>query len=54
MKSKNFTNYEEAKEFASKVKGVIEGPFLDYELNREYIVFYRAEREVRHELSNSR
>ena len=42
MKTKIFTNYKEAKDFAVKVKGFIEGPFIDDRLNKEYIVFYKA------------
>jgi hypothetical protein len=39
--SKSFDCMSEAKKFAKSVKGVIEGPFLDWDLNREYIVFYK-------------
>ncbi len=41
LASKNFTSKSEAKKFAATVKGFIEGPFIDWDLNREYIVFYK-------------
>ena len=41
MKSKEFTSYKEAKEFAAKVHGVIEGAFVDLQLNTTWLVFYR-------------
>lgn len=41
---KDFTSKEEAKDFAKKAKGVIEGPFLDYDMNASYVVFYKEVR----------
>lgn len=41
MKNKEFTSLKEAKEFAAKVHGVIEGAFYDIHLNTTWVVFYR-------------
>lgn len=46
MKSKTFTSYAGAKEFLKGRTGFIEGPFIKPDLNREYIVFYKSQREV--------
>lgn len=48
-KKRHFTNRREAYEFASKVTGYVDGPFYDFDLNTEYIVFYKDARE---ELAN--
>lgn len=41
MKNKEFTSLKEAKEFAAKVHGFIEGAFIDIKLNATWLVFYK-------------
>ena len=36
-----FESKKEAFEFAKEVKGEVEGPFIDDELNEQYEVFYK-------------
>lgn len=43
--SKHFDSKREANTFAQEVRGIIEGPFYDFDANTEYIVFYYADRE---------
>lgn len=39
-----FESKKEAFEFAKEVKGVVEGPFIDDEMNVEYEVFYKPKK----------
>lgn len=42
--TRTFTNRKDAYRFASSVVGYVEGPFYDFDLNAEYIVYYRDAR----------
>lgn len=43
-RSKHFDSKKEAFEFAKKVRGFVDGPFIDWNLNANYIVFYKEEK----------
>ena len=40
MNSIEVKTIEEARELASKLHGIFEGPFMDIDLNTHYIVWY--------------
>ena len=46
---RTFTNRNEAYNFAGRVVGWVEGPFYDYDMNVEYIVYYK---DAKKELEN--
>ena len=46
---RTFANRKDAYKFASSVVGYVEGPFYDFDLNTEYIVYYK---DARKELEN--